>query len=87
MIENAVIAPETVDVRIPVNQPYVSIPLRITYSGQLPEDLVLSSVEPNVKEVMVYGNEQALAGIQSYDQVTWISPSLIRQVPPQLTWT
>lgn len=70
VIENAVIAPETVDVRIPVNQPYVSIPLRITYSGQLPEDLVLSGVEPNVKEVMVYGNEQALAGIQSYDQVT-----------------
>ncbi|WP_440113092.1 CdaR family protein [Paenibacillus sp. QZ-Y1] len=70
IIENAIVTPQTVEVRIPVNQPYKTVPLRIKYSGQLPEGLVLSTVEPNVKEVSVYGNEDTLAGIQSYDQVT-----------------
>ncbi|MFC9712223.1 YbbR-like domain-containing protein [Paenibacillus sp. NPDC056933] len=70
VIENAIVTPETVEVRIPVNQPYTTVPLRIKYSGQLPEGLVLSTVEPSVKEVSVYGTEDALAGIQSYDQVT-----------------
>ena len=70
VLENAVITPQTVEVRIPVNQPYKSVPLRIKYSGQLPEGLVLSSVEPSVKEVSVYGTDEALAGIQAYDQVT-----------------
>ncbi|MDQ0173660.1 CdaR family protein [Paenibacillus tundrae] len=70
VIDNAVISPETVEVRVPVNQPYTSIPLRLKYSGQLPEGLVLSKVEPNVKEVSVYGTEEALAGIRSYDQLT-----------------
>lgn len=70
VIENAIVTPETVEVRIPVRQPYTTVPLRIKYSGQLPEGLVLSTVEPSVKEVSVYGTEDALAGIQSYDQVT-----------------
>ncbi|QOS81268.1 hypothetical protein JNUCC31_10665 [Paenibacillus sp. JNUCC31] len=70
VIENAIVTPETVEVRIPVNQPYTTVPLRIKYSGQLPEGLVLSTVEPSVKEVSVYGTEDVLAGIQSYDQVT-----------------
>ncbi|WP_413407109.1 YbbR-like domain-containing protein [Paenibacillus amylolyticus] len=70
VLENAIITPQTVEVRVPVNQPYTSVPLRIKYSGQLPEGLVLSTVEPSVKEVSVYGSEDALAGIQSYDQVT-----------------
>ncbi|NUU76917.1 CdaR family protein [Paenibacillus xylanilyticus] len=70
VLENAVITPQTVEVRIPVNQPYKSVPLRIKYSGQLPEGLVLSSVEPSVKEVSVYGTEEAIGGIQAYDQVT-----------------
>lgn len=70
VIENATISPQTVEVRVPVNQPYTKVPLRIKYSGQLPEGLVLSSVEPSVKEVSIYGSEGALAGIQSYDQAT-----------------
>jgi YbbR domain-containing protein len=70
VIENAIVTPETVEVRIPVSQPYTTVPLRIKYSGQLPEGMVLSTVEPSVKEVSVYGTEDALAGIQSYDQVT-----------------
>lgn len=70
VIDNAIITPQTVEVRVPVNQPYTKVPLRIKYSGQLPDGLVLSKVEPNVKEVSIYGSEQALAGIQSYDQAT-----------------
>ncbi|WP_342552946.1 CdaR family protein [Paenibacillus sp. FSL R7-0652] len=68
VIENAAITPQTVEVRVPVNQPYTKVPLRIKYSGQLPDGLVLSSVEPSVKEVSIYGSEESLAGIQSYDQ-------------------
>jgi YbbR domain-containing protein len=70
VIENAMITPQTVEVRVPVNQPYTKVPLRIKYSGQLPDGLVLSSVEPSVKEVSIYGSKGTLAGIQSYDQAT-----------------
>ncbi|MBR2564044.1 MAG: hypothetical protein IKE29_05410 [Paenibacillus sp.] len=70
VIENAILSPQTVEVRVPVNQPYTKVPLRIKYLGQLPEGLVLSTVEPNVKEVSIYGSQGVLAGIQSYDQAT-----------------
>ncbi|AKG36468.1 CdaR family protein [Paenibacillus durus] len=66
-IKDAVIEPASVSVEIPVTLPYKSVPLKIGYTGNLPDSLVLSKVTPEVDKVVIYGQEAALASVASYE--------------------
>ncbi|MCM3786268.1 CdaR family protein [Neobacillus mesonae] len=69
-IKGAVIEPESVAVDIPITEQFTKVPFKVHYTGQLPEGLTLSQVEPNISEVTLYGSQDILAGIESYDGVT-----------------
>lgn len=66
-IEGAVIEPAAVSVEVPITLPFKSLPLEVSFSGQLPGSLVLSRVTPEVDVVTVYGTEEVLAGLSSYE--------------------
>lgn len=72
-IKNAVIEPSTVSVELPISLPFKSLPLDISFTGQLPSSLVLSRVTPEHETVNVYGNEETLAGLSSYEAVLDLS--------------
>ncbi|MUG67064.1 CdaR family protein [Paenibacillus campinasensis] len=69
-MEDAVIEPSTVAAEVPVEPAFVSVPLDVDYTGRLPDHLVLSKVESKVKEVRLFGNQEALAGAEDYFRVT-----------------
>ncbi|CQR58395.1 CdaR family protein [Paenibacillus riograndensis] len=66
-IKDAVIEPSTVTVDLPVTMPFKSLPLDISFTGQLPGALALSRVLPEQDTVTVYGTEESLAGLSSYE--------------------
>ncbi|QWU15625.1 YbbR domain-containing protein [Paenibacillus sophorae] len=66
-IKDAVIEPASVSVEIPITLPYKSVPLKIGYTGSLPDSLVLSKVTPEVGSIVIYGQEAALASVVSYE--------------------
>jgi YbbR domain-containing protein len=66
-IEDAVIEPASVSVELPITLPFKSLPLDISFSGQLPGSLVVSRVTPEVDAVNVFGNKEVLAGLSSYE--------------------
>lgn len=70
VMEDAIIEPSSVAVEVPVEAMFVTVPLEMEYTGRLPEDLVLSKVNPKVKEVKLFGSKEALAGAKSYTGVT-----------------
>ncbi|CAM4317978.1 CdaR family protein [Paenibacillus typhae] len=72
-ISGAVIEPATVAVELPITLPYKTLPLDVSFTGQLPGSLVLSRVTPEMDTVTVYGSEEALAGLSSYDAVLDLS--------------
>ncbi|WP_211749855.1 CdaR family protein [Paenibacillus sp. Marseille-Q4541] len=69
-IQGAVIEPATVSVDIPISEQFTKVPFKVQYKGQLPEGLTLAKVEANVNEVTLFGNQEAIAGIESYSGVT-----------------
>ncbi|KWX87161.1 hypothetical protein AMQ83_14760 [Paenibacillus riograndensis] len=66
-IKDAVIEPSAVTVDLPVTMPFKSLPLDISFTGQLPGALALSRVLPGQDTVTVYGTEESLAGLSSYE--------------------
>lgn len=66
-ISGAVIEPSTVAVQLSITLPNKTLPLDISFSGQLPGSLVLSRVTPEIDAVTVYGSKEALAGLSSYE--------------------
>ncbi|WP_379162589.1 CdaR family protein [Paenibacillus sp. sgz5001063] len=66
-IKDAVIEPSAVTVELPITLPFKSLPLDISFSGQLPGGLALSKVIPEQDTVTVYGTEEALASLSSYE--------------------
>lgn len=66
-IKDAIIEPSTVSVALPITLPNKSLPLDISFIGQLPGNLVLSRVTPEIDTVTVYGSEKALAALSSYE--------------------
>lgn len=71
-MKNASIVPSSVDVDVPIMKLYKSVPLEVREIGQLPDGLVVSSVESDVKGVAIYGSKEVLEGITSY----WVSVDL-----------
>ncbi|MGG4550711.1 CdaR family protein [Paenibacillus humicus] len=65
-MRNAVIVPSSVEVDIPITKLYKSVPLEVREVGQLPDGLVVASVESDVKGVAIYGSKEVLEGITSY---------------------
>ncbi|OAB42673.1 CdaR family protein [Paenibacillus antarcticus] len=66
-VKNATIEPSVVSVQIPISAPFKTVGLDVQYTGSLPEGLVLSRADPNVKEVKLYGPKDALAAIDTYN--------------------
>ncbi|ALP37412.1 hypothetical protein ASL14_15700 [Paenibacillus sp. IHB B 3084] len=69
-LTGAVIEPSTVSVEIPVTQQTKSVPVKIVYSGELPNGLALSKVNANVKEAIVYASQDVLSSLSSYVTAT-----------------
>lgn len=69
-VEGAVIEPNTASVVVPISQAYKSLPIKVNYTGELPEGLVLSNVNPSVTEAAVYGTPDYLSKVQGSIQAT-----------------
>lgn len=69
-IEGAVIEPTSVSVDIPISEEFTKVPLKIQYKGQLTEGLTLAKVDSSVSEVTLFGSQEELVGIESYNGVT-----------------
>lgn len=66
-IKDAVLEPSSVTVELPITLPFKSLPLDISFSGQLPGGVALSKVTPKQDTVTVYGTEESLASLSSYE--------------------
>lgn len=60
------INPEKVDVVVPVTLPYKSVPLELYFTGSPPDGVVISKIEMNPANVMVYGPKELLLEMNSY---------------------
>ncbi|MDO3413356.1 CdaR family protein [Saccharibacillus sp. CPCC 101409] len=71
VLEDAVITPASLKVQIPISSSLSSktLPLNVSYSGELPDGLALSDVQGNAKQVTLYGPEEVLKELDSYPPV------------------
>ncbi|MDO7908742.1 CdaR family protein [Paenibacillus sp. JX-17] len=69
-LSGAVIEPPVVTARVPVTKGYVSLPVKVNYTGKLPDGLVLSKVVPNVDVAAVYAKQSDLSSLGAYVPVT-----------------
>lgn len=63
VIKDAVVSPASVKVEVPVGTSVKTLPLNLSYTGELPNSLILANTEASVNEVTVYGSEKALAAL------------------------
>ncbi|MEJ8305979.1 CdaR family protein [Saccharibacillus sacchari] len=72
ILDDAVIEPASLKVQIPISSNVSSktLPLNVSYSGSLPDGLVLSDVKAGAQEVTVYGSAGVLESLSSYPPVT-----------------
>lgn len=68
-VKGAIIEPSSVSVDIPLTAPSIDVPISIQYTGSLPEGLVLSEVTANISQVTIYGPQDKLEAIKSYNDV------------------
>lgn len=66
-VEGALIEPETATVTVPVTLPFKSVPLEIGLTGELPGQLVVSTVTPELTQVVVYGPQQVLDALNAVE--------------------
>ncbi|WP_168123868.1 CdaR family protein [Paenibacillus sp. HB172176] len=66
-ITDAVVDPQTIHVSAPVTLPSKQVPLQVRYTGSLPDNLSLVSIQPQLDQVTVYAPEDKLSDIQIYD--------------------
>ena len=59
---NVVVEPETVEVTIPIRSSTKTVPINIIEKGSPPEGLTIQSIELNVKEAVISGDEDTLKG-------------------------
>ncbi|WP_172197154.1 CdaR family protein [Saccharibacillus qingshengii] len=75
VLDDAVITPAAIKVQIPISSNVSSVssktlPLNVSYSGDLPDGLVLAGVEAGANQVTLYGPKGVLEGMDSYPPVT-----------------
>ncbi|WP_322907699.1 YbbR-like domain-containing protein [Paenibacillus sp. SGZ-1009] len=64
-MKDAVVSPATVKVQVPIGKASRTLPLTLSYIGQLPDNLVLANTEVSADEVTVYGSQSELAALGS----------------------
>ncbi|MDP4097948.1 CdaR family protein [Paenibacillus sp. P96] len=88
-IEEAVIEPATVSIEVPVVQGYKTLPIRVSYTGDLPDGLVLASVKPSVTEASVYAPSAVLSeltgNVTATLNLSTLTEAGTRQVQANLT--
>lgn len=72
-LKDAVIEPSAVSVELPITLPFKTLPLDISFTGRLPGSLVLSRVTPEQDMVTVYGSDETLLNLSSYEAVLDLS--------------
>lgn len=72
VLDDAEIVPSSLKVQIPISSNVSSktLPLNVSYSGRLPDGLVLSGVQAAAKEVKLYGAAGALKTMDAFPPVT-----------------
>lgn len=63
VIKDAVVSPASVKVEVPIGTSVKTLPLNLSYTGELPKSLILANTEASVNEVTVYGSEKSLAAL------------------------
>ncbi|MEK4512837.1 CdaR family protein [Paenibacillus sp. FSL K6-2524] len=65
-MSHAEISPASIEVDIPINKLYKSVPLEVKATGQLPDGYILASIEKSVEGVALYGSKEALDGVDTH---------------------
>lgn len=68
-IKDAIITPPVAEVEIPITKPFKSVPLQISYIGALPQGLAIASMEPDINQVALYGQQDVLDQMEFYDAI------------------
>ncbi|WP_017814209.1 CdaR family protein [Paenibacillus shenyangensis] len=63
VMKDAVISPSSVKAEVPIGAATRTLPLNLSYTGQLPNSLVLAGTEVSADQITVYGSESALAAL------------------------
>ncbi|MFD0961065.1 CdaR family protein [Paenibacillus chungangensis] len=63
----AIVKPDSLHVEVQVTLPFKQVPLQVRYTGDLPENVSLVSVKPELDQVTVYAQQEELDRIQVYD--------------------
>ncbi len=64
-MKDAVVSPASIKVQVPIGASSRTLPLNLSYIGQLPDNLVLAGTEVSADEVTVYGSESELSSLGS----------------------
>lgn len=62
---SADIVPSTIHVKVPVNSPNKTVPIRVQVNGTVPDGKAIESITMDQQSVTIYGNETILAGIEN----------------------
>ncbi|GAB7387178.1 CdaA regulatory protein CdaR [Bacillaceae bacterium] len=62
----AEVTPPVAEITIPVTSPFVAVPLKLNFSGQVPPGFAVETVDVNPKEVTVYGPKDAIRDLNVY---------------------
>ena len=66
-INDIEIVPETVTATVEVSSPSKVVPINVVPVGDVASGSAISSIQPNVSTVTLYGDEESLKGIESID--------------------
>ncbi|USB32709.1 CdaR family protein [Paenibacillus sp. YPG26] len=66
VIPDAEISPSSIQVDVPMNKLYKTVPIEIKQTGRLPQGYALSEIQADVEGVAIYGTKDVLEGIDSY---------------------
>lgn len=66
-IKDIEIVPNTITATLTIKSPSKAVPVKIIPNGDVASGSAISSITPNVKTVVLYGDEEALKGIESID--------------------
>jgi YbbR domain-containing protein len=68
-IVDAVLDPSVVEAEVPISLPSKTVPLQIKLNGTPAAGFSLASFEQNLTEIVVYGDQQKLSGLELHDGV------------------
>ncbi|WP_274653932.1 CdaR family protein [Paenibacillus humicola] len=88
-MNDAQINPSVVEVEVPITKPFKKLPLQLGLTGKMPDGLAISSFQPSVDQVTIYGPQEMLDRYDFYDGLS-IDLSKLKQsgtmelnIPPE----